>query len=61
MAGEYCITNRRVFIGNLLVVGALVGFILGGRMVDRFGTKYVFLIWSICNKTVDATPVSGKS
>ena len=32
-----------VFIGNLLVVGALAGFILGGRMVDRFGTKYVFL------------------
>ena len=32
-----------VFIGNLLVVGALAGFILGGRLVDRFGTKYVFL------------------
>ena len=32
-----------VFVGNLLVVGALAGFILGGRMVDRFGTKYVFL------------------
>lgn len=32
-----------VFIGNLLVVGALSGFILGGRMVDKFGTKYVFM------------------
>jgi MFS family permease len=32
-----------VFLGNLLVVGALAGFFLGGRMVDRFGTKYVFL------------------
>jgi len=32
-----------VFLGNLLVVGALVGFFLGGFMVDRFGTKYVFL------------------
>ena len=32
-----------VFIGNLLVVGALAGFILGGLLVDRFGTKYVFL------------------
>ncbi len=32
-----------VFIGNLLVFGALAGFILGGRLVDRFGTKYVFL------------------
>jgi len=33
-----------VFIGNLLVIGALAGFVLGGRMVDRFGTKYVFLL-----------------
>jgi len=32
-----------VFIGNLLVAGALAGFFLGGRMIDRFGTKYVFL------------------
>jgi MFS family permease len=32
-----------VFIGNLLFVGALFGFFLGGRMVDKFGTKYVFL------------------
>jgi Na+/melibiose symporter-like transporter len=32
-----------VFIGNLLFVGALAGFFLGGRMVDKFGTKYVFL------------------
>ena len=31
-----------VFIGNLLVAGALIGFFLGGRMIDRFGTKYVF-------------------
>jgi len=32
-----------VFIGNLLIVGALVGFVLGGRMVDKLGTKYVFM------------------
>jgi len=32
-----------VFIGNLLIAGALAGFFLGGRMIDRFGTKYVFL------------------
>jgi MFS family permease len=32
-----------VFIGNLLFVGALAGFFLGGRMVDKIGTKYVFL------------------
>ncbi|MBC8257729.1 MAG: MFS transporter [SAR324 cluster bacterium] len=32
-----------VFIGNLLIAGALSGFFLGGRLVDRFGTKYVFL------------------
>ena len=32
-----------VFIGNLLIVGALAGFVLGGRMVDKLGTKYVFM------------------
>ena len=32
-----------VFIGNLLTVGALAGFVLGGRMVDKLGTKYVFM------------------
>tara|TARA_B100000579_G_C22822104_1_gene851189 strand:- start:90 stop:1373 length:1284 start_codon:yes stop_codon:yes gene_type:complete len=32
-----------IFIGNLLIVGALAGFVIGGRMVDRFGTKYVFM------------------
>ena len=32
-----------IFIGNLLIVGALVGFVLGGLMVDRLGTKYVFM------------------
>ena len=33
-----------VFIGNLLIVGALAGFVLGGRMVDKLGTKYVFML-----------------
>jgi hypothetical protein len=32
-----------VFIGNFLIIGALIGFVLGGRMVDKFGTKYVFM------------------
>ena len=32
-----------VFIGNLLIIGALAGFVLGGRMVDKLGTKYVFM------------------
>ena len=32
-----------VFIGNLLIVGALAGFVIGGRMVDKLGTKYVFM------------------
>ena len=32
-----------MFIGNLLIVGALAGFVLGGRMVDKLGTKYVFM------------------
>jgi MFS family permease len=29
--------------GNLMVAGALIGFVVGGNMVDRIGTKYVFL------------------
>ncbi len=35
--------TEMVFIGNLLIVGALAGFVLGGRMVDKLGTKYVFM------------------
>ena len=35
--------DRIVLIGNLMAVGAMVGFVMGGRMVDRIGTKYVFL------------------
>ena len=26
-----------------MALGGMLGFILGGEMVDRFGTKYVFL------------------
>jgi len=33
-----------VFVGNLLILGSLAGFFIGGRMVDSIGTKYVFLI-----------------
>jgi len=32
-----------MLIGNLTTMGALVGFFLGGRLVDRLGTKYVFM------------------
>lgn len=32
-----------MLIGNLTTVGALAGFFLGGRLVDRIGTKYVFM------------------
>ena len=32
-----------LLIGNLATVGALFGFFLGGRLVDRIGTKYVFM------------------
>ena len=32
-----------MLIGNLLAIGALAGFFLGGRLVDRIGTKYVFM------------------
>lgn len=32
------------WLGNLLVIGALCGFYTGGRLVDRCGTRPVFLI-----------------
>ncbi len=31
-----------VFMGILLLIGSLTGFYVGGKMVDRLGTKYVF-------------------
>ena len=34
--------DRIVLIGNLMALGGMLGFVLGGRMVDRFETKYVF-------------------
>ena len=33
-----------ILIGNLTTLGALIGFFSGGMMVDRIGTKYVFLL-----------------
>ena len=35
--------DQLVMLGNLMVAGALIGFVVGGNMVDRIGTKYVFL------------------
>jgi MFS family permease len=32
-----------VHMGTMLFLGSMVGFYVGGRMVDRFGTKQVFL------------------
>ncbi|MCP4107431.1 MAG: MFS transporter [Desulfobacteraceae bacterium] len=32
-----------VMMGNLLFAGNLIGFYFGGRMIDRYGTKFVFL------------------
>ncbi len=32
-----------IFLGNLVTFGALFGYFCGGLMVDRLGTKYVFL------------------
>ncbi len=32
-----------VWLGNLLAGGAILGFLVGGRMVDRWGTKPAFL------------------
>lgn len=36
--------SQIVLMGNFLFIGAIVGFFTGGRIVDRLGTKYVFLI-----------------
>jgi MFS family permease len=36
--------SRIVVMGNLLAVGAIAGFYIGGKMVDRVGTRRVFLI-----------------
>lgn len=33
-----------MLLGNLVTVGALMGFVLGGLSVDRIGTKAVFLL-----------------
>lgn len=33
-----------VHMGTMLFVGSMVGFYIGGKMVDRFGTKLVFLV-----------------
>ncbi len=33
-----------VHMGTMLFIGSMVGFYAGGKMVDRFGTKLVFLI-----------------
>lgn len=36
--------NQVVWMGNLIMVGSLIGFALGGKATDRWGTKPVFLI-----------------
>ena len=33
-----------VWMGNLIMVGSLIGFALGGKATDRWGTKPVFLV-----------------
>jgi len=35
--------DQIVLMGNLLAMGAVIGYFLGGKMVDRWGTKPVFL------------------
>lgn len=36
--------GRIVMLANLVLIGGVLGQLAGGRAVDRFGTKYVFLI-----------------
>lgn len=33
-----------VYMGTMLFLGAMVGFYTGGKLVDKFGTKMVFLV-----------------
>ena len=33
-----------VWLGNLAMIGGIIGFYLGGHAVDKLGTKYLFLI-----------------
>ena len=35
--------DQLVMLGNLMFAGSLIGFVVGGNMVDRIGTKYVFM------------------
>jgi predicted MFS family arabinose efflux permease len=35
--------SRIVVMGNLLAIGSIAGFFVGGKVVDRFGTHRVFL------------------
>lgn len=36
--------SKILWMGNLYMVGAVVGFVFGGRMVDRWTTKPVFML-----------------
>ncbi len=36
--------NRVVWMGNMIMVGSIVGFYLGGKAIDSFGSKRVFLV-----------------
>ncbi|MCP4023367.1 MAG: MFS transporter [Desulfobacteraceae bacterium] len=33
-----------VHMGTMLFIGSMIGFYVGGKMVDKFGTKLVFLV-----------------
>ncbi|MBA2482515.1 MAG: MFS transporter [Planctomycetes bacterium] len=33
-----------VWMGNLLMLGSVLGFLIGGKLVDRMGAKFVFLV-----------------
>ncbi|MHC4886760.1 MAG: MFS transporter [Planctomycetota bacterium] len=33
-----------VWMGNISMIGGMVGFLIGGKLVDRFGTKPAFLL-----------------
>lgn len=44
--------SQIMLAGNLLLVGSMLGCGLGGRLVDRFGTRIMFLITHVSYATV---------
>ncbi|HRU07243.1 MAG TPA: MFS transporter, partial [Candidatus Brocadiia bacterium] len=47
--------NTVLWLGNVFMIGSMIGYFAGGKVVDRWGTKPVFLI---CHFTFAATLIA---